>query len=381
MRSAPALGGLALLLACAPQAVPQTTQPVGSRGPDVRYVIVPEAYARAGPSDKFYPTNALRRGERVEVVAEGGDWLAIRPPEGSFSWINTRHLQNVVPQQPNYVVTPEGVTVPILIGSSVWKDQPTVEGLRLQRGTQVRSIGPPRPAPDGSGSWMPVESPAAEKRYLPASAVSRTPPSVVSSPPVAVGSAPPGVTTPPLNGDVLWRQAQQAEQNGQIAAAIQLYEQAGKANLSLNPERAMAAYERARALERSHPSAAGSFTPAGYPSEARYSGPGRVYPLGSAPEAPSLRIPQPGGQSAATTAGSTSWSDVGYLRPAGRRVAGQGHYQLEDSTGRPIVYVTPQPGLNLDAYCNSNVRVYGTAVFNDSLRAYVVTATSAEPAR
>ncbi len=374
MRFAALGGGLVLLLASASPVFSQMSQSrPTAHATDIRYIAPPEAYARAGPSDKFYPTNVLHRGDRVEVLAEGGDWVAIRPPAGSFSWINARHLQNVVPNQPNYVVTPEGVAVPVMIGSSVWKDQPSVEGLRLQRGTQVRGIGPPRPAPDGSGLWMPVESPAAEKRYLPVSALSRTPPSMVASPVAAGEPAPTGLTSPPLNGDVLWRQAQQAEQNGQIAAAIQLYEQAGKANLSTNPERAMAAYERARYLERNNPSAA-------YPSEMRYPGTGRLYPLPGASDPTSLRIPSPTSGVAPASAGGPTWSDVGYLRRAGRSVDNQTHYLLEDSQGRPFMFVTPRQGLNLESYLHTNVRVYGTAVFSDNIRAYVVTATSIEPA-
>src|SRR5262249_1895232 len=65
----------------------------------------------------------------------------VRPPEGSFSWVNTRFLEHIVPHQPNYVVATEGVDVPVFMGSGVVKGR-TVVGAKLKRGAQVTSIGP-----------------------------------------------------------------------------------------------------------------------------------------------------------------------------------------------------------------------------------------------
>jgi hypothetical protein len=369
MRPAPLLGALALLAFAGP-ATPQSLPPgPGAHGPDIRYVSALEVEVRAGPSDKFYPTNLLRRGDKVEVIAEHAGWLAIRPPEGSFSWVNTRFLQNVVPRQPNYVVTPEGTPVPVLIGSTLYKDQPTVEGPRLQRGTQVRSVGPAKPVADGS-SWMPIESPAAEKRYLPADVVSKTPMAPVT--PVTAGpGAPAGTATPPINGDVLWRQAQQAEQAGQIAVAIQLYEQAGKASLSLNPERAMAAYDRARYLERTNPGVSGgSFAPGGYGNEARYNSPSRIYPLPAGPTPPAAG---PGNVSGPR-------SESGYLTVSGRLSTGSYQYMLLDDQRRPRLYAMPAPGVDLGRYVNSNVRLTGTVAPVENLRSAMMTVSYVQPA-
>src|SRR5438045_788902 len=62
--------------------------------PDYRVVNVDQAEVRARPSSvdaQVYVTNRLRRGTPVKVFGEEeGGWLKIAPPEGSFSWINTR---------------------------------------------------------------------------------------------------------------------------------------------------------------------------------------------------------------------------------------------------------------------------------------------------
>src|SRR5690348_6782522 len=56
-------------------------------------VIVSGAQVQSGPGDNYYPTDNLNQGDAVEVYREKpGGWLAIRPPEGSFSWIAARDL-------------------------------------------------------------------------------------------------------------------------------------------------------------------------------------------------------------------------------------------------------------------------------------------------
>src|SRR4051812_17409474 len=53
------------------------------------------AFVRSGPSNNFYSTMKLKKGDRVTVVGIKYDWLKIVPPEGSFSYIPkayvTRH--------------------------------------------------------------------------------------------------------------------------------------------------------------------------------------------------------------------------------------------------------------------------------------------------
>src|SRR5439155_21350954 len=56
--------------------------------PYIAYVCVEDAQVVAGPGHRFYATDQLPRGMKVEIYREEpSGWLAIRPPEGSFSWV------------------------------------------------------------------------------------------------------------------------------------------------------------------------------------------------------------------------------------------------------------------------------------------------------
>jgi hypothetical protein len=400
MRSALLLGGVLLLVAVQAPAAPEPPRPTPLASSDIRYVIH-DVEVRAGPSEQFYATNLLRRGDKVEVLHEAEGWLVIRPPEGSFSWIDTRYLQNVVPRQPNYVVTPTGAAVPVFIGSAIFRGQPTKEGARLQRGTQVRSIGPAQRSPDGRSDWMPIESPAAENRYLPAAMVIKQPPAqtlpmVRTSGMVSPGSLP----APPLNPDLLWRQAMQAESERRLADAIRLYEAAGEANRTVNPERSIAAYERARVLQTGRPSAAAAsaFVPARTDAD---TGGLRIpaAPVVAAPTGWNAAQPATPAVPAAAPAVSgrldphalpasawqtgiygPGWSPSGFLRRGYRVVEGERTYVLEDGRGRPLYYVLPQPGLDLEPHVGHSVELYGSLVYRGELRTWLLTATGAQAA-
>jgi hypothetical protein len=410
MRPTALLAGPVLVLVLGTPGSAQTPPAAPAPAPDIRYVLAPEAEVRCGPSTKpeIYPTNRLRHGDRVQVVAEGaGGWLAIRPPESSFSWINTRFLQNIVPHQPNYVVAQEGVAVPVIIGSSIKRDRPDVVGARLQRGAQVRSVGPA--LADGEGTWMPVEPPPAEVRYIRAEAVAKTltPPDgpgptavTVASPvggvvPAASPAAPPAPPPPP-DGDALWRQAQDAERRGQVTEAIRLYEQAGRANVSVNPARSAEAFERARWLGTANQGTGIPTNPLSPPrdprqglppGEARMTGTGdHVYPVPTDPGTLTVRLASPGPPAPAPAQpgascgpGGSCSAGSGRLRRAGRTVEDQRTYVLENSQGFPLFYVTPRPGIDLEPYLQRDVELFGPVIYRGDLRANFMTVTGVRP--
>jgi hypothetical protein len=151
-------------------------RPVTGQGGTRAVVKGDGAEVRSGPSNsaQFYVTNRLARGTTVEVVEELPDgWLKIVPPPGSFSWINTNFLEHITPNEPNGVVTLEGVTVPVYIGSEFITDRrPTVIGARLVRGAQITSVGS-KTCGDSEGTWMAIEPPVGEYRYLRTESVER----------------------------------------------------------------------------------------------------------------------------------------------------------------------------------------------------------------
>jgi hypothetical protein len=332
--------------------------------PDVRTVIVPQAQVWCGPSmnDGLYPTNVLRRGDRVQVESKlDSGWLAIRPPAGSFSWINNRHVKPVVPKYSNYVVIAENY-VPVWIGSSLKRERPTKISLKLSQGAQVRVIG--RAMTDEEGTWLPIEPPPSEVRYIRKELVSKP---AAAPPRTPATSAKPVVPLRTPDGDTLWRDAEKAENAGRIADAVRLYKLAGDANSSVNPARSEEAYRRAHWYEQAQanarrPPAASVYTTAANPAYA-----GVFQPIGGA---------QPGaasGQLVSTPASSPAGVCYrGRLHPAYQNEVNR-RYHLLDNRGSPILSVVAGPGVDLSSYADRNVELWGQTSWDMDRRNYLLT--------
>lgn len=64
------------------------------RFPYSAFVASSEASVRSGPGETYYPVLNLKIGDAVEVWRhDPGGWLAVRPPEGAFSWISADFIQ------------------------------------------------------------------------------------------------------------------------------------------------------------------------------------------------------------------------------------------------------------------------------------------------
>jgi hypothetical protein len=412
---------------------------------------------KPGATAAVYPTNRLKWGDRVFVVEERPDgWLGIVPPEGSFSFVNVRYLQRIVPTQCNWMVVADPqVKVPVIIGSELQTEnkRPTVEGASLERGAQVRSIG--RPLEDSDGQWLPIEPPAGEVRYLRAEAVRKLQPalpavaaiptaprdpeparprSVVQATPVSqstfVPAPPPAAAIPapvapppspaPAAADSLWSRAQQAERAGRITEAIELYNQLYAENRTTKPDAANWAITRAaflRSGQRQPPAA----TTTGQPQV-------RLVPLQNQADPPAVtpttsrggfanprtdQLPDPtpgrGGQPtdnvvpaaklsppsiegnftartgneslAASPPASPSVysSGPGTLVRAGIRLGGRPTYRLELGDGKPNLYVTAVPGLDLERFLDQRVELIGAAEYQGTLRANHMQAYQVQP--
>jgi hypothetical protein len=160
--------------ACADPSLPTLPSKAPMYGSDFRSVTAQEPEVRSGPSQdaRFYVTNRLQRGTKVEVIGELPDgWLKIRPPEGSFSYINLRVLNHPSPNQPNYFVSMPHEDVPVFIGSELHTQRPSIIGAKLKAGTLVVSVGPP--ITEGGETLLPIEPPFGEARYIRAEAVNQ----------------------------------------------------------------------------------------------------------------------------------------------------------------------------------------------------------------
>jgi hypothetical protein len=364
----------------------------------------PEAEVRSGPSSdpKMYATGKLRQGQEVEVVEERDqDWLAIRPPSGSFSWVQTRLLEHSKDRY--WIVVTDA---PVRIGSELLNEKPTKEGRTLKPGSLVVALGKEMVADDGK--WLPIAPPPGEVRYIRADAVARAPALAQGTPPAAAVAVPakwdgqpdgsrgvpaaaataPGPTAPlpaaPFaSADPLWVAAQQDEQAGRYADAERKYAELGNQVINQNHDLAMQCYNRIQFLREHNRTVA----QAGQPNESNYRAPqdGRIVPVPTNPNGQQAGLYvstcPPQGQTSCygQPAVVSRSSPPGRLRLAAHTVDCKRAYALESSQGQLLMYVTPEPGVNLEQYMDRNVELYGPLVYRMDLRAQYMLATRVTP--
>jgi hypothetical protein len=372
MRFARLLGGLTLVLVLAATASAQ---------PAIYTVKQPQADVRSGPSDAplHYVTNRLLQGDKVEVVREEpSGWLAIKPPVGSFSWVNTRFLRQL---GKNVWTVESEAAVEVLYGSTFREEKPTVISSRLTRGAQVESIGQPWTPPDG-GIWVRIKPPPSEVRYIRAADVVPAPaPGGPPAPTIAAGTAssandgqnwnrpvplvpaprddrPAAVPQPPVNPR--WQAAERAEREGRINEAIELYAQLGRDVANTDHELAMRCYNQANALRRGRV----------YTTETRL----RPVAAGTASQSAAGYAPQ----NCCTPCGQNGYVFRGRLRPAYQSLDYLRTYALENPQGQIIAFVTPA-GVDLEPHVNRVVEVSGVACYRGDVRNNYVRASRVTP--
>lgn len=137
-------------------------------------VCVRNAAARSGPGLSFYATQSLPPGSVVEVYCElPTGWAAIRPPQGSFSWVRGKFLESM-PDGTGRVTednTASGV-------GSALQDSRDVVQVRMNKDERVEII---QKTNIGAEEWYRISPPSGEFRWvnlndiLPDDPVRRTP--------------------------------------------------------------------------------------------------------------------------------------------------------------------------------------------------------------
>ncbi|MFO1063477.1 MAG: hypothetical protein U0892_06390 [Pirellulales bacterium] len=136
-----------------------------SKPAEFRTVGVQQAFVFAGPSEEFYPTAILKRGAAVEVVYQTGDgWSAVRPPEGSFSWLPATQGFLLPGGRVVEVTDPEAVS---WIGSAMGTAKQYRWQVKFQRGQQLAVLGEEK-LDDGGRQvlWYKVKPPEGEYRWM-----------------------------------------------------------------------------------------------------------------------------------------------------------------------------------------------------------------------
>lgn len=95
-------------------------------------------YVRSGPGPNFYPTDKMRKGDKVTVMRHDlGGWCMITPPPGSFSWIRAEHVERT--GDATGVLKANKVVVHI--GSALSVDEFTTIQGSLSKGSAVQILG------------------------------------------------------------------------------------------------------------------------------------------------------------------------------------------------------------------------------------------------
>jgi len=128
---------------------------------------------RSGPGQQYYTTDQLPAGAKIQVYRHDSDWLAIRPPEGSFSLVNSDQLK-ATNQAGVAKATKDDVRCHV--GSNVEQISEHVSWVRLRKNELVELINGEKStikATVGSaqGVWHRIAPPAGEFRWVSAADV------------------------------------------------------------------------------------------------------------------------------------------------------------------------------------------------------------------
>ena len=143
------------------------TPVVGQDAPYRAQVVMNNAPVRCQPSREGYVCIEMPRGEQVEVYERQGDWLAIRPPESTFSWVDAAATEPSAE---------EGIALIRIDGAPSWIG--ALDGVdehhsavQLQLDEKVRVLD--RVPLDGDNVWLKISPPAGEFRWIHANHVHR----------------------------------------------------------------------------------------------------------------------------------------------------------------------------------------------------------------
>jgi len=144
------------------------------RFPYTVYTVADDTPVYSGPGESFYATDMLPAGTAIEVhKREPGGWLAVRPPEKSFSWVPGRKLHVAVGDRSARVIADDAVS---WIGSRVETVADHCWQVPLDRGERIVVLGHRELTDDKKGTtetWYQIAPPNGEFRWIHAEDVQR----------------------------------------------------------------------------------------------------------------------------------------------------------------------------------------------------------------
>jgi hypothetical protein len=325
------------------------------------FITVKEVDVRSGAAEQFPATGKLQQNDRVEIRREvnSGTFLEIVPPSGSFSWVRDKDVQAGDMENGRAVLI---VSVPetTLRAGAVGNGQPLIANSAIvKRGGKLFARGDKATVAIEKESWWPVDCVADEPRFIPASAVQR------ASASRDVPSLPrPGSTT--ANESPRWIQADQAQREGRLDDAERLFSDIVRdtATSGKDFELSLRAQNRIREIRLQRRTQLTS-RPSG--NDGKYIPPQQGIPSFTPPAErmpPRPSLPTPASLTGRTTPrdlGNGRWesSGTGYLRRSGFQIDGRQTYALETANGQLRIYVTAEPGVDLESHLNRHVELVG----------------------
>lgn len=138
------------------------------------YVIRHSVPIWSGPGGDYPVSSRLGIGSKVNVFREGaGGWLAIEPPEGSYSWVEDRYLEAGDDGYAECLAD----DAPCYVGSRFNTDRRIVH-VRLRKGEVVNVLGESYVRP--GAKWYKIEPPAGEFRWIKKDDVARSVPNTAA---------------------------------------------------------------------------------------------------------------------------------------------------------------------------------------------------------
>lgn len=129
-------------------------------------VIQKKIEVRSGPGLDFYATDYLKSGDIIEVHQTGADdWLAIRPPHGSYSWLPAKYVELTNEPHVGRIIATDLVPK---IGSSIGTERDAHQ-IKLKVGELVEVIEAKEVELENNRSfetWYKIAPPAGEFRWV-----------------------------------------------------------------------------------------------------------------------------------------------------------------------------------------------------------------------
>jgi hypothetical protein len=147
--------------------------------PYTAYANSEDVYIRSGPGKNYYPTEKLGKGTPMEVYRnDPGGWYAIRPPQGSFSWVPADALKPTG----DHLATVQRDHTLCFVGTR-FSNAHDVHQVRLDKGERVQILDIKQIGEgDQAQSWCQIAPPSGEFRWVFGKFVDRDLPEGISRP-------------------------------------------------------------------------------------------------------------------------------------------------------------------------------------------------------